>query len=268
MDKESLRREKQRQAYEQMRSRPRPQGDASSLQAIFAPGHETLEHGVFRFVELLEEIRGQNPYVEEWREVRTPEDHDRATGLYPTEDPKAYLEFLIKEGESDTGFYFSMLAFSRKIYPNDPRTYSAQMNYEGGARKFPQFDGLFFGCNEPENNRDHNLTLPEYLAMIRSIVEWREPRLITVGNSYATYDRVFWNRAWDGWIGWFPQEIDPRVLPGFALTWRIGDGTAVATQETNVLARFPDQKEKANELEVALVDAGVLPTSDEVKGMK
>ena len=91
--------------------------------------------------------------------------------------------------------------------------------------------------------------------------------MISVGSgTYRTYDRVFWIWVWDDWIGWFPREIDPRVLPDFALTWRIGNGTAVASQETNVLSRFPDQKEKANELEIALVEADILPTEAELKG--
>lgn len=267
MDKESLRKEKQRQSYEQLRARPRPKHDASSMWAIFAPGQETVEQGASRFVKLLEKIVDQNRYVEQWREVRTPEDHDRATGLNPIENPEAYLEYVLGEGENDDSFYFSMLAFSRKIYPDDPRTYSAQMNYEGGKQSL-RFDSLFFGCNEPDGAGDHNLTLQEYLALIRTVVAWREPRLITVGNSYATHDRVFWHRAWDGWIGWFPHEISPSLLPDFALTWRIGNGTAVATQETNVLSRYPDQRQRANEVEMALTDAGILPTEDEVKGFR
>lgn len=265
MDRESLRRERARQNYEQLRARPRPKNDASSLRAIFSKGNQTLAQGTHAFISLLKEIRGQNTFVEEWRDVRTPEDHERATGLNPLTDEEAYIRYLRDENEA-TGFTFSILAFSRKIYPHDPRTYSALLTYRGGKAPYPTFDSLFFGCNEPEGERDHNLTLQEYLTMIRTIVEWREPRMVSVGNSYETYDRVFWNRAWDGWIGWFPQEIDPRVLPDFALTWRIGNGTAVATQETNVLSRFPDQKEKANELEVALVEAGILPTETELKG--
>ena len=265
MDKESLLREKERQAYEQLRSRPRPENDSSTLKAIFPKGREALDEGARAFIRLLGDIRGQNPYIEEWRLVRTPEDYEKATGLNPLVDRQAYLDILLAEGRSN-GFSFSILAFSNKIHSEDPKIYSAQLNYTGGLSTYPKFDSLFFGCNEPAGQRDSNLTLQEYLAMINSIVEWREPRMVSVGNSYATYDRVFWNRAWDGWIGWFPQEINPRVLPDFALTWRIGNGTAVAAQETNVLSRFPDQKEKANELEIALVEAGILPTEAELKG--
>ncbi len=265
MDKESLLREKKRQAYEQLRARPRPSDDTPDLRAIFPPAHETLEQGVSRFVELLQELLGQNRYVEEWREVRTPEDYDKATGLNPVKNQAEFLSYIKQKwGEEDDYFSISTTAFSKNIFPDDPRTYSAGVNYSGGLTE-NRFNSFGFYCTSA--HRDHNLTLQEYLTMIRSIVEWCEPRMVSVGaGNYARYDRVFWNRAWDGWIGWFPQQIDPRILPDFALSWRIGNGTAVATQETNVLSRFPDQKERANELEIALVEAGILPTEDELRG--
>lgn len=265
MDKESLIRERDRQTYEQLRARPRPRHDRPTLRAIFPPARETLELAVYRFVDLLSELLGQNSYIEEWREVRTPEDHDNATGLDPLKNPDEFLSYIEKKwGKEDDNFTIGTIAFSESIFPDDPRTYSAGINYSGG-RMNTRFNSLDFYCTS--SHQDYNLSLQEYLTMIRSIVEWREPRMVSVGpGTYGRYDRVFWNRAWDGWIGWFPQEIDPRVLPDFALTWRIGNGTAVATQETNVLSQFPDQKEKANELEIALVEAGILPTEAELKG--
>lgn len=266
MDRESLRREKARQSYERLRSRPRSKHDTPSLEAIFAPGHEPLAQGIDRFHSLISRFVGASDFVEDWIIVRTPEDQAAETGLHILRHKEEHLDFLRKRGADDDGYMISVEAFSTRINPGDRFTMTAICSYSGGLAE-QRHNKLSFNCNIPPE--DHNLTLQEYLAMIRSIVEWREPRLIVVGpGTYKTYDRVFWNRAWKGWIGWFPQEIDPRALPDFALTWRIGKGTAVATQETNVLSRFPDQKEKANELEVALVDAGVLPTSDELKGFK
>lgn len=265
MDKESLIRERDRQTYEQLRSRPRPNDDTPDLEAIFSPAHQTLEQGVYRFIELLSQLLGQNRYIEEWREVRTPKDHDKATGLDPVKYPAEFLTYIRRKwSKEDDYFSIATIAFSKKIFPDDPRKYSSGINYSGGVAD-NRFNSLGFYCTSA--HQDNNLTLQEYLTMIRSIVAWREPRMISVGpGTYGRYDRVFWNRAWDGWIGWFPQEISPRVLPDFALTWRIGNGTAVATQETNVLSRFSDQKEKANELEIALVEAGILPTEAELKG--
>lgn len=263
MDRESLRRERARQNYEQMRQRPRPRQDAPYLAAIFDPGHETLEYGLGRFHNLLSSFVGLSPYFENWIIVRTQEEQERNKPLDILQGRDEHLSFLKSQGGSDAHFFANALATSKQVKNETPLNVTAICNYSGGLgeNRFDELDISFYTPLELHEN----LTLQEYLSVIRNIVEWREPRMVSVGNSYATYDRVFWNRAWNGWIGWFPQEINPRVLPDFALTWRIGNGTAVATQETNALSRFPDQKEKANELEIALVEAGILPTETELK---
>ncbi|MFV0643845.1 MAG: hypothetical protein ACK5NN_05000 [Sphingomonadaceae bacterium] len=264
MDKESLLREKERQIYEQMRQRPRPKQDAPHLSAIFSPGQETLTYGLGRFHYLISSFVGLSPYFENWIVVRTQEEQENGNPLEILRNKNEHLSFLRSRGASDARFSVSALATSKQIDNETSLDVTATCNYSGGLEE-NRFDNISLGFYTPLELHE-NLTLQEYLSVIRNIVEWREPRMVSVGNSYATYDRVFWNRAWDGWIGWFPQEINPRVLPDFALTWRIGNGTAVATQKTNVLSRFPDQKEKANELEIALVEAGILPTETELKG--
>lgn len=40
----------------------------------------------------------------------------------------------------------------------------------------------------------------------------------------------------------------------------IGNGTAAATQETDVLPRDPVQRQRANQVDMELTDAGILPT--------
>ena len=266
VDKESMLRELARQDYELLRTRPRPADDTPSLKAYFAPAGETLPQGVDRFHALATEFVGANPFVEGWIVVRTPQDHAAKTGLYVLENNDEFLDFLRKRKTRDDHFTINASAFSTQINPGDRYTATGTINYSGGTSKF-RSDKLYFSAGASDV-RDNNLTLQEYLTMIRLIVAWREPRLIVVGSgTYETYDRVFWHRAWNGWIGWFPQQIDPSILPDFAMTWRIGNGTAVATQETNVLSRYPDQRQRANEVEMALTDAGILPTTDEVLGV-
>lgn len=265
MDKESLVRERNRQTYEQLKQRPRPKDDTPDLRAIFPPGHETLSQGLDHFHDLISEFVGASTFVENWIIVRTAEEQASGKGFNVLRHKSDHLAFLRARGGTDENFIIGALATSKQIDNGISLNVTATCSYSGGLNRTPGHDSLTLDAYIPPY--DHNLTLQEYLTMIRSIVEWREPRMVSVGpGTYGRYDRVFWNRAWDGWIGWFPQEIDPRVLPDFALTWRIGNGTAVATQETNVLSRFPDQKEKANELEIALVEAGILPTEAELKG--
>ncbi len=113
----------------------------------------------------------------------------------------------------------------------------------------------------------HNLTLKESAGVITTIINWRVPKFVAVGSSnYELHDRVFDHRACPGWMAWFPTRIDPQGLPGYALTSDIGPGTLVATQESNVITTDPAQVERANEVEMALAQLGVLPTLDELLG--
>lgn len=130
MDQESLLREKERQIYEQLRARPRPKHDSAILTAVFSKGQETWEQGAHNFVVLMNEIKNQNAYLEEWRVVRNPEDYDNARGIYPLKEQEVYFDYLSRRS-TDDGFHFEILAFSRKIRPDDLITYSAQMNYSG-----------------------------------------------------------------------------------------------------------------------------------------
>lgn len=98
---------------------------------------------------------------------------------------------------------------------------------------------------------------------------WRVPLHIGIGSrNYPIHDAVFDHRAWAGWMGWFPGRIDPVALPAFALTFPVGPGTLVAAQETNVITTDPAQVARAQEVETALVELGVLPSRDELIGLK
>lgn len=264
VDRESLLRDAARQQLEMLRSRPRPQVDTPVLTAWFDPAKETLANGVGNLAKVLDTLRGQNRYVEDWRVVRTAQDHDNATGLDPVHQSQEYYTFLRDtKKQSDDLFTLGPLAFSRQIFPTEPQRYSASISYAGGTAN-TRADQMSFNTGPIEDN---SLTLQEWFGMIQAIVNWRRPRIITVGSaSYGIYDRVFDHRAWDGWIGWFPQIIDPAILPDFALVTELAAGTIVATQETNVIARDPEHKERANQVEMALADAGILPTNAAIKG--
>jgi hypothetical protein len=110
----------------------------------------------------------------------------------------------------------------------------------------------FFGYNEG-STPPHTLPLQEWKNVVSEIVMWRPPIFIGIGSqNYGIHDRVFEHRVWNGWLGWFPVRIDRQGLPSYALTFDVGPGTLVATQETNVIANDPAQRERAKEVEIAL----------------
>lgn len=262
-DRESARRETARKAYEALQSRPRSTFNAPILKAFFAPSHEGVGQGAENLIHLMGNLVGANPYIQEWRVVRDARDDEAGGGLNPLADPRAFVDYCL--ATSNEEFYqLEVLAFSQKIFPDNPRMYSAGIGYSGG-RSEARFDALTFYCTS--SHRDRNLTLNQWAEMIARIIAWREPRMVSVGTgNYTIYDRVFWDRAWDGWMAWLPKQIDPRILPETAITIPMGPGTLVAAQQVNVDGTDPVQKRNANELELSLVDAGVLPTESELMG--
>ncbi len=255
------------EALQQLRSRPRGR-DEPGLTAHFAHKSETLSEGVHHFLTLAASLVGTNRYVEEWRQVRTPAEHDANTGLSINSEPEEFVQFLRSRDKSDEMFSFGTLGFSDAIPREAANYYTANLGYSGGTAVYSN-NRLNFSATNYEPPFEHTLNLQEWLDVISEIVAWRLPLHIGVGSkNYPIYDAVFDHRAWAGWMGWFPVQIDPATLPGFALTHTIGPGTLVATQETNVITTDPAQVERANEVEIALAELGVLPTQDELNGLR
>ena len=240
--------------------RPRSPKDYPTLDSWFTPAFDTFAQGGENLLHLMRSLIGTTRYIEYWRQDRSYEENQAAAGVDPLADPKAYLEFQKNLGnKSDRLFNIGAYAFSNKIFPNDPTKESLSLHYSGGTEN----QGANTLSVIPSiTNGQTNLTLEEWLRVIGTIIDWRQPRYIAVGSgNYGIHDRVFEHRAWNGWLGWFPVWIDRQGLPSYALTFDVGPGTLVATQETNVITNDPAQRERAKEVEIALAQMGVLPTN-------
>ncbi|WP_417794738.1 hypothetical protein [Terasakiella pusilla] len=259
-------REDARQAkLDQLRSRPRSK-DTPHLTAHFAFQPETLHDGVSNFLDLASRLVGTNRYVERWRHVRTPAEQKADAGLDIIARPQEFAGYLREKGASDTSFLISTTSESDAIPKPDPAYFTASIDYSGGT-KVGRNNRLSFSGKNYSEAREHTLSLNEWINVISQIVEWRTPLFVAVGSrNYPIHDAVFDHRAWPGWMAWFPTRIDAHGLPAYALTVDIGEGTLVATQETNVITTDPLQVERAKEVEIALVEMGVLPTKDDLIG--
>ncbi|MEP3052525.1 hypothetical protein [Ascidiaceihabitans sp.] len=225
-----------------------------------------MREGVAGFLDLASRLIGTNRFVEQWRHVRTPAEQEANTGLDIIAQPEEFYRFLRSTGDDDTFFTIETTAESAAIPKPDPRYYTASLGYSGGTTRFMNNQLSFLGRNYVDPP-EHTLTLQEWINVITQIVAWRTPLFVAVGSrNYPIYDAVFDHRAWPGWMAWFPTRIDPQSLPGYALTFNIGPGTLVATQETNVITTDSAQVERAKEVEIALAQMGVLPTRDELLG--
>ncbi|MBW3243320.1 immunity 52 family protein [Epibacterium sp. DP7N7-1] len=254
-----------RETLELLRSRPRS-ADTPTLKAHLDFCSEDLDDGARNFVDLARRLVGTSRYVEEWRQVRTAAEHRANTGLNIITDSEEFLSFLQKVNDSQDFFLIDTTGFSSAIPREDPRYYTASLGYSGGLLHGANNQLNFSGSNYAEPF-EHTLTFKEWVNVITEIVAWRTPLFVAVGSrNYPIHDAVFDHRAWPGWMAWFPTRIDAHGLPAYALTVDIGEGTLVATQETNVITRDPSQVERAKEVEIALVEMGVLPKKEDLIG--
>ncbi|MCU0910248.1 MAG: Imm52 family immunity protein [Rhodobacteraceae bacterium] len=267
MRRPRTREEARQQALEQLRSRPRS-ADDESLYAWFAHRPETLAEGVRQFVMLAKRLIGTNRYVEYWDHARNASEQDAGSGLDIVAEPDEFIRFWRSRGKGDDRFSIGTTGFSESVPIAGTKYYTAGLNYSGGLHPERNNTLGFFGRSYTEP-RDHTLTLDEWRAVVAVIVDWRVPLHIGIGSrNYPIHDAVFDHRAWAGWMGWFPVRIDPVALPDFALTFPIGPGTLVAAQETNVITTDPAQVARAQEVEIALVELGVLPTQEDLIGLR
>lgn len=268
-DDDSAGREAQRRAFlDRLKTRPRGDKDAPLLTAYFtpkdespnteSPNTESKDEALGQARALMQALIGTTRYFQQWRVVRTQAEHSANTGLDPLAAPDEWDAHVFALNDGDAALRFDVLAFSDQIAQDDPRLYAAGLGYEGAsAPRKPLRLRIYCAQTDP----DHNMTLHEWARVIETLVAWRPPAYISVGpSSYGIHDRVFDHRAWDGWMGWLPADIAHARLPDHAQTFRIGHGTLVATQDSNVIARLNDHRARAQAVEVALVEMGVLPT--------
>ncbi|MEJ6402864.1 hypothetical protein [Yoonia sp. 2307UL14-13] len=258
-DREALLREAERNLRAQLREHfaPNPNQRPSLFGRLFTVP-QTLDHAVHSLRDVLMALREQNDFCQSWRIVRSPEDHEAVTGLDPITQTEEYIQFLRHhDRQSDDWHIMEILAFSDLIYPDDPRSYSAQFSYTGGLSR-RLFDEVRFQTRAPQVTQD--LTFDQWISMIETITTWRKTRYLTVGtSSYAHHYAVFELRAWRGWIGWFPEQIAPSSLPDFAVVMPVGPGMVVATQRERLRIDREEDLERAAQVEMALADLGVLP---------
>ena len=264
-DRDALLRDAQRKLQAQIRDRTPTEYPAwPSLDAYFEPVPQTLEEAVRGFVPLLQALRGQNDYVQSWRVVRSAEDDADATGLDVIADPDGYALFLRESrNKSDASQTMSVLGFSDRINPDDPRRYSAQITYSTSAHPNGS-DRVRF--NASPGGVAPVIGFDRWVAMIETMVTWRKARYVAVGHPvFGIHYRVYEHREWMGYMGWFPQQIAASDLPDFAILRPIGDGTLVATQAAPFGSDDAAALDRAAQLEMALAELGVLPTGQALK---
>ena len=264
-DRRAAAREAARQrSLEALRTRPR-RPDAPALKAWFPADPVDLGGGVAALAALARNLTGITPFADRWQQFRTEAEFDANRGLDPLADPLAYEAHLRGMDQTDDSFVIDMTGFGRGIPREAENLYTAYLVLRAGLLA-PAWS-LDFTPRVYDGDPRHPMPLDIWKDVVAEIVAWRQPVFLGIGGpNYAQRDAVFDHRVWPGWVGWFPARIAPGDLPGYALAVPVGEGTLVATQALNIDTTDPQDVARAQEVEVALNDLGVLPTRDAVIG--
>lgn len=207
-----------------------------------------------------------------WVYSRTDNEAQNNRGFNPVTEPDLYLDYLRaedarnKEEVGDYGdidsYYSLTLPHASPSPPNDPYDYYERFHYFGGTEQNGS-DRLKFSSDIARSPGFFNLA--EWTRLTELIVAWRVPRYIWFDSYlYELEGRIHKHRAWGGWLGWFPHQINVKDLPLGALAIPVGHGTLVASQQTQLRSEVPQELEQAQKVEMALVEIGVLPSQEDL----
>ncbi len=243
-----------------------------NLDAYFDNRYEPLEEAMVRVREFGKSLEGELIFNGNWVYSRTDEEAQRNQGFNPVREPSVWMDYLRAEharNRAEVGDYgdfgetFTLtLPHAAPSPPNDPYDFYDRFRFEGGpARSFS--DHLVFNS---EHYRDEPVfDLAGWTRLTELITAWRVPRYIWFDSYlYELEGRIHKHRAWGGWLGWFPQQIEVADLPLGALAIPVGPGTLVASQQNQLRSEVPAELQQAQKVELALVDLGVLPTQEDL----
>lgn len=243
-----------------------------NVQAYFDNLYEPLEEAIRRYHFFARSLNGELHFTENWVYARTNEEAQNNRGFNPVTEPDTYREYLRaednrnKEDVGDYGgldeYYSLTLPHASPSPPSDPYNFRDLFHYTGGLAQ-TQSDQLLFSIDRRRGPSFFDLA--EWTRLTELIVAWRVPRYIWFDSYlYELEGRIHKHRAWGGWLGWFPHQIDVKDLPLGALTIPVGPGTLVASQQNQLQSEVPKQLEQAQKVELALADLGVLPTKEDL----
>ncbi|MFQ6546309.1 hypothetical protein AADZ90_000020 [Aestuariibius sp. 2305UL40-4] len=217
-------------------------------------------------------LEGELIFTGNWVYSRTDEEAHNNTGMNPVREPEAYLEYLKNEHRRKTKelgdigtideAYTLKLPHAFPSPPDVPYDYYDQVRYRGGTRMMHSEQLVYASY---VSRGAVILDLAGWRRLTELFVAWRVPRYIWFdAYLYELEGRIHKHRAWGGWLGWFAHEIRPADMPDGTLLFPIGPGTLVASQETQLDSADPAQVQRAQAVEIALVDLGILPTMAEL----
>ena len=243
-----------------------------NLIAYFDNLRQPLTEAIDSLADFGRSIEGELGFSGNWVYSRTDQEAQTNTGFNPVLEPETYLSYLKDEHAKQTASIGDVGAFGENYSlklphaspspPSDPYAYFDVFQYEGGLHPLHS-DRLLFGSEITRG--PFFLDLHGWARLTELIVAWRVPRYIQFeAYLYELEGRVHKHRAWGGWLGWVSQHVDAKDMPSGAVLIPIGTGTFVASQRAQLQSEDPEQLKQAQQVELALVELGVLPAKDEL----
>lgn len=221
---------------------------------------------------LAQMLQGQFYFHDRWSFTYGHPETDEDVTFNPATDADAYVNYLRFRKTSEGPQNLTELEVSKSFLLKCPQktaapgtkygVFSDQFAFEGGTHlQRSEHLAIAYDVRRPPNL----MSLDGWRGLADVIVAWRVPRYIWFdAYLYELQGRIHKHRCWGGWLGWVPHQVDPATLPDHARLYPVGPGTLIASQEGQVDSDNPEDVVRAQAVETALVELGILPSYTEL----
>ena len=219
--------------------------------------------GCYHFSELIRNLETVSPYVQTNTLLTSETQMESGIGLDPLNNMEEVIQTLISHRsnyEDSDPRYKNIWSERWKDSWN-----IVKIEYDFSDMASPNY----LDCESSRTAADSpNYTINHWLRIVEIIIKWRRPLYLWSGDEKYWYDGkgVFDpDRTIANWFCWVPQQVDPSLIPSAALVRPMLDGTLIVTSQQYFNIDDEAAIHRANDVEVEMNEAGILPSLDELR---
>jgi len=221
----------------------------------------SFEAGAYQFSDLLHELAGISPYVRTNTLLTTEDQMESGIGLDPLNNMKEVIE-VFREHFPDNFTPDGIKSIWGERWEGGKNVVKIKFKWGGGSQSLI-CDSSISG---PIPSQD--TALNTWLHIVETIINWKRPLYLWCGDVHYRNKRkgVFYpDRTIANWFCWTPQQVNPGLIPSAALVRPMLDGTLIVTSEQYFNIDDETAIHRANDVEVEMNEAGILPSLDDLR---
>jgi len=223
-----------------------------------------FETGCYKFSDLLRKLSAVSDYTRGYKVLTNEEATLTGEGLDPIHDMDEVIAFL-RNLHFETGIEPVMNSVWGERWIDGRQI--TNISYRWGGRQGDNFQRLEYekwgGIIQSEG-----AGLNLWLRIVETIINWKYPQFLWCGDdAYFRKGKGVFNpdRTIANWFCWTPQQVDPDLIPSAALVRPMLDGTLIVTSEQYFNIDDEAAIHRANDVEVEMNEAGILPSLDDLR---